>query len=206
MLFYQTIDTSTLELLKKLLAVPLFKDMKLAGGTSLALQLGHRKSIDLDLFGLFTSDDDTFKTALACFEKVTTLKKSPNINIFAINDVKVDFVNYSYPWIDEIKTEDGLRLAGLKDIAAMKLAAATGRGTKKDFIDIYFLLQIYSFKEMIEFYKTKYTDGSEFLVLKSMTYFDDAELEQEPIMFQNEPWTLIKQTILKKHSDYLKNL
>ena len=97
MLFYQTIDPSTLELLKKLLAVPLFKDMQLAGGTSLALQLGHRKSIDLDLFGLLTSDDNTFKEALASFEKVITLKKSPNINIFSINDVKVDFVNYSYP-------------------------------------------------------------------------------------------------------------
>ena len=119
MLFYQTIDPSTLELLKKLLAVPLFKDMQLAGGTSLALQLGHRKSIDLDLFGLLTSDDNTFKEALASFEKVITLKKSPNINIFSINDVMVDFVIYSYPWIDEPNTEDGLRMAGLKDIAAI---------------------------------------------------------------------------------------
>ncbi len=94
----------------------------------------------------------------------------------------------------------------MKDIAAMKLAAATGRGTKKDFIDIYFLLQIFKLSEMIEFYKTKYSDGSEFLVLKSMTYFEDAELEQEPKMINNISWNGVKQTIIKKHSEYLKRL
>ena len=102
--------------------------------------------------------------------------------------------------------EDGLRLAGLKDIAAMKLAAVTGRGTKKDFIDIYFLLQQFSLKEMMEFYTKKYADGSTFLVLKSLTYFEDAEPEQEPVMFNNISWAPIKETILKKHSEYLKSL
>ena len=67
MLFYQTIDSSTLELLKKLLGIPEFKNMCLAGGTSLALQIGHRKSIDLDLFGSLKTDDDTFVVALTPF-------------------------------------------------------------------------------------------------------------------------------------------
>lgn len=163
-------------------------------------------SIDLDLSGTLKVDNDTFITALAPFKKVIVLKKSTNINISSIDGVKVDFVNYSYPWIGKIKIEDNLRLAALKDIAAMKLAAATGRGTKKDFIDIYFLLQIFKLSEMIEFYKTKYSDGSEFLVLKSMTYFEDAELEQEPKMINNISWNGVKQTIIKKHSEYLKRL
>ena len=119
---------------------------------------------------------------------------------------KVDFVNYTYPWLDEIKSADDLRLAGLKDIAAMKLAAVPGRGTKKDFIDIYFLLKQFSLKEMLEYYKQKYADGSEFLVLKSLTYFEDAEPEQEPVMLKNISWQAVKDTVLNEHSVYLKSL
>ena len=206
MLFYKTIDPTTLELLKNLQAIAVFKNLRLAGGTSLALQIGHRKSIDLDLFGILQADDTTFSEALATFEKVTWLKKTPNINIFSINDVKVDFVNYTYPWLDETKAEDDLRLAGLKDIAAMKLAAVTGRGTKKDFIDIYFLLKQFSLKEMLQHYNNKYADGSEFLVLKSLTYFEDAEPEQQPVMLKNISWQTVKDTVLKAHSAYLKSL
>ena len=183
-----------------------FKNLRLVGGTSLALQIGHRKSIDLDLFGTLQADESTFSEALVIFEKVTWLKKSSNINIFSINDVKVDFVNYTYPWLDETKSEDDLRLAGLKDIAAMKLAAVTGRGTKKDFIDIYFLLKQFSLKEMLQHYNNKYADGSEFLVLKSLTYFEDAEPEQQPVMLKNISWQAVKDTVLKAHSAYLKSL
>ncbi len=206
MLYYQTIDAKTLELLKELQSIPAFSNMRLAGGTSLALQTGHRKSIDLDLFGRLEADESTFREAFTIFEKVTWLKKSANINIFSINDIKVDFVNYAYPWLDEMIFEEGLRLAGLQDIAAMKLAAVTGRGTKKDFIDIYFLLQHFTLEEMLRHYKNKYADGSEFLVLKSLTYFDDAEPEQEPVMLKNIRWQAVKQTILTKHTAYLKSL
>jgi hypothetical protein len=206
MLYYQTVDASTLELLKKLQGIAVFKNMRLAGGTSLALQIGHRKSIGLDMFGTLHTDDSTFSEALSIFEKVTWLKKTPNINIFSINDVKVDFVNYSYPWLDSMQSEDDLRLAGLKDIAAMKLAAVTGRGTKKDFIDIYFLLKQFPLKEMLQYYKQKYFDGSEFLVLKSLTYFEDADPEQEPVMLKNISWQAVKDTVLKEHRLYLRSL
>ncbi len=91
MLFYQTIDTPTLELLKKLLGIALFKNLRLAGCTSLALQMGHRKSIDLDLFGILQADDLTLSGELNVFEKFTWLKKTPHINIFSINGIKVDF-------------------------------------------------------------------------------------------------------------------
>ena len=67
-------------------------------------------------------------------------------------------VNYPYPWLEDQIIEDNLRLAGLKDIIAMKLAAVTGRGSKKDFIDIFFLLKKYSLSEMMGFYKYKYND------------------------------------------------
>ena len=180
--------------------------MRLAGGTSLALQLGHRRSVDLDLFGKLQTDEITLSAQLAVFEKITWLKRSSNINIFSVNGVKVDFVNYAYPWVEEKITEDGLRLAGPRDIAAMKLAAVTGRGTKKDFIDIYFLLQRYSLKEMMTFYKKKYADGSDFLVLKSLTYFEDAEQEQEPVMFTKINWQSVKDVVLQKHKEYINSL
>lgn len=180
--------------------------MRLAGGTSLALQIGHRKSIDLYMFGTLQADESTFSDLLSVFEKVTWLKKTPNINIFSINGVKADFVNYSYPWLEATITEDGIRLAGLKDIAAMKLAAVTERGTKKDFIDICFLLQHFSLQEMLQCYKSKYADGSEFLVLKSLTFFEDADPEQEPVMLTNISWQTIKDTVLEAHSTYLKSL
>ena len=111
------------------------------------------------------------------------MQKSKNINVFTIDGIKVDFVNYAYPWLQNIKKIDGIRLAGTKDIAAMKLAAITGRGRKKDFLDIYFLLKMYSLSEIISFYNEKYHDASTFLALKSLLYFEDAEQDIDPDMF-----------------------
>jgi hypothetical protein len=82
------------------------------------------------------------------------------------------------------------------DIAAMKLNAIAGRGSRKDFIDLYFLLRSYSISEMMEFYQRKYPDGSAFLVLKSLSYFDDAEADVQPRMLANVEWRDIKNKIL----------
>lgn len=96
------------------------------------------------------------------------------------------------------KLEDGLILASPKDIAAMKVNAVMGRGTKKDFVDMYFLLQHYSFAEIMDFYLQKYTDGSEYRALLSMTYFADADPQPMPLMFKPVDWGVIKAEI--KHS------
>lgn len=206
MLYYQTIDTPTLELLKRLLAIPSFSSLRLAGGTSLALQYGHRKSIDIDLFGSIDIDGDTLSTLLSETGAVKRLNNRVNIYIYTINGIKVDIVNYPYNWIDELYVQDGLRLASDKDIGAMKLAAITGRGTKKDFIDLYELLQQYSLPELIRFYENKYHDGSVFLVLKSLVYFEDAETEIPPFLFRDYSWEHVKEYIRKAHTDYMKNL
>ena len=203
MLHLSTVDTTTLELLKKLMGFNDFAKLRLVGGTALALHLGHRKSIDLDLFGDVEFEDINIAKLFNDFKSVITLKKSKNINIFSINNVKVDFVNYSYPWIQQQLLIDSLRLAGTEDIAAMKLAAITGRGSKKDFVDIYFLLQKYSLRKMLDFYKIKYFDGSEYLVIKSLTYFDDAEKDNGLEMLINVSWTTVKKKILKEVSNYI---
>ena len=188
MLHYQTVDPPTLEILKCLLQMQVFNDLRLVGGTSLALQLGHRKSVDLDLFGSLEADDFAVSNALKTFNSVTIIQKSENITVYSIKGIKVDIVNYPYPWLSAAKLEDGIRLAHMKDIAAMKLSAITGRGSKKDFVDISHILQFFSLKQMLEFYSRKYHDGSEFLVLKSLTYFADADQEPDPVMLYKMDW------------------
>ncbi|MBT4412200.1 MAG: nucleotidyl transferase AbiEii/AbiGii toxin family protein [Bacteroidetes bacterium] len=197
MLYLSTIDSKTLGLLKTLMLIEEFSNMRLVGGTALALQIGHRKSIDLDLFGEVNFENLDKITTFKNFGKVTVLSTSKNINIYSIDKVKVDFVNYSYPWLKDQKLIDGIRLADIDDIAAMKLAAITGRGSRKDFIDIYFLLQEYSLRELLGFYKKKYFDASEYLVLKSLTYFDDAEDDLDVNMIEKISWCKIKEYILK---------
>lgn len=203
MLYLSTVDTSTLELLKKLLDFDDFAGLSLVGGTALALHIGHRKSIDLDLFGDIDFAGINTAEIFANFDNVITLKKSKNINIFSINDVKVDFVNYSYPWLQQYMLIDGIRLAQTEDIAAMKLAAITGRGSKKDFIDIFFLLQKYSLREMLNLYNKKYFDGSEYLVIKSLTYFDDADKDNGLEMLIDISWERVKKRILDEVGSYV---
>jgi hypothetical protein len=202
MLYYKTIDPPTLELLTQMLKIPEFKDLRLAGGTALALQIGHRKSIDLDFFGQLKIDEYMFSHVLKQFNEVKLLNQTENIKIYLINGIKTDFVNYSYDWIDQPVTDGCLRLAGLMDIAAMKLAAITGRGTKKDFIDIYFLLRNFTLEEMLAFYDRKYPDGSAFLALKSLGYFEDAEAEQNPVMLEGVEWDEVKNRINKDLKAY----
>lgn len=180
--------------------------MRLAGGTSLALQIGHRKSIDLDLFGRLEADEYEVSALMKSFNSATMLNRTANIQSWVVNGIKVDVVNYNYPWLDLENTEGGIRLAAVKDIAAMKLAAITGRGTKKDFIDLYFLLKSYKLDDILSFYSEKYSEGSLFLVLKSLVYFEDAEDDPMPVMLQDADWDIIKVYISNTVSTYLANL
>src|SRR6056297_2024540 len=198
MLYYQSIDSTALELLKKIMTIPQFNELFLVGGTSLALQIGHRKSIDLDLFGKFNTDNREFAWILKKFDSVKLINETQNIKTYTIENIKVDFVNYPYSWIDKIISKDGIRLVGMRDIAAMKLSAITGRGTKKDFIDLYFLLRYFNLNQMLNFYTQKYPDGSKFLVLKSLTYFEDAEDELAPVMLESVDWEEVKLKIVKE--------
>jgi predicted nucleotidyltransferase component of viral defense system len=174
-----------------------FNDFVLVGGTALALQIGHRISVDIDLFGKCEIEESEFVEILENYGHVNILKKSKNILICSIDAIKIDFVNYRYPLIKDFTTIDSIRLASKEDIAAMKLNAIAGRGSKKDFIDLYYLLKIFTLEQMIEFYLQKFPDGSEFMVRKSLSYFEDADNETSPIIFENISWEEIKKSILK---------
>ena len=196
MLYYSTIEPETLELLKKLQQLSSLQNTRLVGGTSLALQIGHRISIDIDLFGNITAEEDILIEELKTLGTLKIIKNSKNVRIYLLNNIKVDLVNYAYPWLENAVYEDDICMAGLKDIAAMKLAAVTGRGSKKDFIDICFLSREYTLKEMLSFYAEKYPEGSDFMVLKSLSYFEDAEQDPNPNMQQNLTWEQAKKQIL----------
>ena len=199
MLQLQTIRPDTLELLKRLAAQPEMQGMRLVGGTSLALQYGHRQSVDLDFFGVPLVDQDE---VLRMVEKIGDYRlrnRSKNILQLIVNDIIVDIVDYSqYPWIDEPVCCDGITLASPKDIAAMKINAIEGRGSRKDFVDIYMLLQHYTLCELLDFYSMKYPNYSIFRALLSLTYFDDAETQAMPKMFIPQTWEEIKAYISDK--------
>lgn len=200
MLYLETVESSTLELLKKLQRLPVLEQTRLVGGTALALQLGHRKSIDLDFFGTVDCEAEYLRESIAGIASLTILKESPHIHIYIVDGIKVDIVNYKYPWLDDVVLEQGLRLASVSDIAAMKITAIIGRGTKKDFIDIAFLLHHFSLEEILHFYAAKYNDSSVFMAMKSLAYFDDAEADPMPDMFVNQSWQQVNAYILSKIS------
>jgi predicted nucleotidyltransferase component of viral defense system len=196
MLQTQTVSPKLLELLNKIMKLNQFNEFLLVGGTSLALQIGHRNSIDIDLFGDCEIEEELFTNTLSKLGTFEVFKRSRNILITSIDDVKVDFVNYQYPLLKKKLVIDGIRLASKEDIAAMKLNAIVGRGSKKDFIDLYFLLNDFSLNQMIDFYIKKYFDGSKFMVVKSLSFFSDADLEQTPPVFSDFDWEVCKHKIL----------
>ena len=203
MLSIQTVYPDSLELLKSLASQPVLAQTRLVGGTALALQYGHRQSIDLDFFGLLPDDKEELVEMTKRVGNVLVTNRSKMILQTVINQIKVDFVDYSrYKWIDEPIMGDGFVLASDKDIAAMKVNAIIGRGTRKDFIDLYVLLQHYSLLEIMAFYKQKYPEFSEYRALLSMTYFEDAEMQDMPKMFIDTSWDTMKSTIIEAVKEY----
>lgn len=182
----------------------MFKDARLVGGTALALQIGHRKSVDLDFFGGVDASLQEITLELSTFASVSPLSESRMMRFLIVDGVKVDIVNYPYSWIDEPVIEDGVTLAGIKDIAAMKLSAITNRGTRKDFVDFYFLLKLFSFEELINLYVQKYSAAQLFTALKSLTYFDDAEQDPMPLMMSSLEWEDAKSQIVAEVGSFLK--
>ena len=206
MLHLQTIHPDTLELLRKLSLLPELSQMRLVGGTALALQYGHRQSIDLDFFGEMTNTPDEIINKMSEFGDCVVLNNQKSILQLVVSGVKVDVIDYSlYKWIDSPVCENGLKLASVQDIAAMKINAIEGRGSRKDFIDVYMLLKKYSLDEILGFYKQKYPNYSIFRALLSLTFFEDAERESMPIMLIDDSWEQMKNNILSVVEEYQKN-
>jgi len=180
------------------------KDFYLAGGTALALQIGHRISEDFDFFTIKSFDSDIFfKFLLNNFkEKIKKTKSDQGMLYININNISTSFIEFKYPLLQKkMQVFKGIRIAGIKDIGAMKISAITGRGAKRDFIDLYFLFKLgYSLKELIYFYYQKFNSNTEnnTLLYKSLLYFNDADEEETPVIFESVTWETIKKEIKKE--------
>jgi len=198
MLRTETVEDYTLELLKKLQSERFLDNFVLVGGTALSLQIGHRKSVDLDFFTVIDFESSVLIEQLSENYSLSVLHKTPQTVIGTIEGVKVDFIRFRYPFIRHIVTTDGIRMLSVEDIAPMKMDAIVGRGKKKDFYDLYFLLKNFSLEELMKLYSEKYKHQSDFHVIRSLSYFEDAESDPDPIVFeQNLTWDIVKSEIVK---------
>ena len=168
MLHTQTVEPITLGLLKRLMSDEALDQFNLVGGTALSLQIGHRMSIDLDLFTQndFEASDILKHLTEAGYEpQVTHIQKQTLIG--EIQGIKVDFMRFRYPFAQEVLAIDGIRLANIKDIACMKIDAIMGRGRKKDFFDLYFLLEHFTLPDIMSWYAQMFKHSTLFHVYKS---------------------------------------
>ena len=198
MLHTETVAPATLDLLKRLMFDTYLSKFVLVGGTALSLQLGHRMSIDLDLFINESYNEnelveylrENYLFELDFLEKETVKGE--------IKGVAIDCIAHKYPWVNETIEIEGVRIAGLADIAAMKLNAIAGNGTRiKDFIDIAYLSSKITLNEMLSAYEKKYRSNP-VLTMKALSYYDDINFK-EPIRMigKSFDWITIKKRIEK---------
>lgn len=200
MLHTATVAPNILGLLIELMKKPYLQRFFLVGGTALSMQIGHRISIDLDMFTVEPFDTTVLKSNLEDdFPAFQVILESQNILITTINDIKVDFIRFKYGFAYPLLVVDKIRLANVKDIAPMKLDAITGRGKKKDFFDLYFLLKKYTLPEIFDLYQSKYQHSTIFHVIKSITYFQEAETEPGPVIIdKNVSWIKVKKKLTEE--------
>lgn len=174
----------TLQLLERLQADAHLKDFFLVGGTALALQLGHRFSIDLDLFIIESFDTQMLEPLMVNRYDMFIDYVAPNTIRGSIKGVKIDLIRHSYPLVQPLIVQDEIRLASIEDIAAMKLNAIAHSGQRmKDFVDVYFILEHLSLDSMLRAYEIKYANSNPMIPLKALTYFDDIDPNADsPIM------------------------
>lgn len=181
MLHKETVQPPLLELLHRLFSCKELDHFVLVGGTALSLLIGNRRSIDIDLFSWQPFEVEQLLEFLR--EEQLDFKvqnRSKGALLGHINQIKVDFIRHNYQWLREPARMDGITIASLEDIAAMKLNAIVGNGSRlKDFVDIAFLSGYMSLSDMLDYYEQKYPDINGLIALKSLCYFDDIDFSVE---------------------------
>ncbi|MDO8643343.1 MAG: nucleotidyl transferase AbiEii/AbiGii toxin family protein [bacterium] len=180
---------------------PWLKDFYLAGGTGLAMHLGHRQSDDLDFFSTKDVDPKKIRSLLSSLGHLKIEMERGGTLWAILEDTKVSFISYNYPLLESTPLLEGVSIAGLKDIACMKLDCVSSRGSRKDFIDLYFILQSgHSLQSLLIWFKEKYraVDYNQAHLMKSLNYFEDADREAEPLMIQKWKWDEVKAFFLRE--------
>ncbi len=183
-------------LLERLMQESCLSAFVLVDGTALALLLGHRKSEDIDLFTTEGFNSQHLADKINTTHTVQRIYHEENTIRAFINDIKIELIAHQYEMIEDMINVDGIRIASLKDLAAMKLNAIAGRGLKKDFWDIGSLLERYTLSEMIGYYLQKYPNADQWHLLRSLSYFENAETDKTPIINLTDiTWEQVKKHI-----------
>ena len=206
MLFGKVLNKKQKSLIKRLVFLNKYR-CYLAGGTSLALQIGHRTSLDFDFYTHkhFNSQElaDLFRKE---FNKVTFGNIAKDTLFVDIDEVNLSLFYYPYKLIKGTSVYEGIELASLPDIAAMKVAAVVQRGVRRDFIDIYYLLRMFTLEEIINFALKKFPTFQSMIILKALIYFTDAEeedLKRGIMIFDKDfSWKRVKAEILTEVRKY----
>jgi hypothetical protein len=200
-MYYNILDKKRIDIL------PLLKEFKkdfyLAGGTALALQLGHRDSLDFDFF--CPEDINTKKL----FEKIQTVFKwhailktqeeKNTLSVFIDNHIKLSFFTFDYKLVGKTLNDEYLRFASISDIACMKFSAITSRAANKDYIDLYFILRAIPLEDLLKKCSKKMPALDTGLILKSLVFFED--IEDEKIRFKNNNkigFSKVKEFLIKE--------
>jgi hypothetical protein len=170
----------------------------LAGGTALALQFGHRLSLDLDFFSLEHFIEEALLQQVQVLTGFALATKAPYTLHATIQKTKVSFLGYAYPMLFPTNPFLDVAVADPRDIACMKVSAIASRGTKRDFVDLYVSAERYGLKEILRLFDQKYaqTHYSMIHILKSLTFFADAEKDPMPHMLVTLDWDKVKQFFL----------
>lgn len=208
MLYTNTVEPTTLSILKKLMSIKELENFYLVGGTCLSLRFGHRKSIDLDLFSTKDFSNEWLLSVLES-EKIPFEFRSTNnpIGQFGfIENVKIDFVKHHYfGLLKDTTYEEGIRMFSNEDIMAMKVFAILKRASKKDFWDVAELMQHYTFNDFVKAYSSKYPSMQLAISLpNALTYFADADESEDPISLKGQTWESVQKIIQGHVNEYLK--
>ncbi|OGM15226.1 hypothetical protein A2985_03440 [Candidatus Woesebacteria bacterium RIFCSPLOWO2_01_FULL_43_11] len=201
-MFEKVLLPATLGLVKKLTPDSFPEGSYLGGGTAVALQLGHRRSADLDFFTAYEFIESQWEQKLAKELRFKLLKRDWQTLIGACGEVKISLFGYKYPLIGKKERFFDMEVASLPDLAAMKLDTVISRGAKRDLIDIYFLAQKFGLDKLFEYYDKKYKNFQEreIMIKKALVYFEEAKDDEMPDMLVKTDWEEIKRWFREKVS------
>lgn len=174
----------------------------LAGGTALAIQIRHRTSLDFDFYTEKKFDVRELREEFGSrFKKIQEIYIAEDTLVLAVNDINISFFKYPYSLIRPAKRLEGISVASIEDISAMKIIAISQRGKRRDFIDIYFLMKNFGLKKILEFTREKYPMFNIYVGLQGLVYFKDADEDLEKNRFRllkNIDWEELKEYIIKE--------
>ena len=198
-MFEEAISKQTAENLVLLGKSKILGSAYLAGGTALALQIGHRISYDLDFFTDQKFKAQIFLKEMSRFKLYQHERVGWGTILGRLGNVKFSLFYYPYPLLRKPISFKNINIADIADISAMKIAAISERGTKRDFVDLYFILQKIALNEAFNFYDKKYQklSSNSVHIKKSLVYFEDAEKDPTPKMIIPVSWGKVK-TFFKK--------